>query len=134
VQEIINRVIHEDIFVPIPATPYIFQEIPETPIIPRPPKRPDEKIHTFPFYSIFVDPMAAVMGITLAHLFAAMMIIGALISIGAAWGSLGAILAGFIGTITTSYFGLTSWLIPLYLVVVFIIYLNIRIRNGGGSE
>jgi len=134
IEEIINRIDHEDIFIPIPVTPTIFQGIPATPIIPRTPKRPNEKIHTFPFYSIFVDPLAGVIGITLAHLFTAMMIIGAIISIGAAWGSIGAIIAGFIGTITTAYFGLTSWLIPVFLIVILIIYANIRIKTGVGKE
>ena len=134
IDEIINRIEHEDIFIPIPETPYIFPGIPAIPTVPRTPKRPDEKIHTFPFYSIFVDPLAAVIGITLAHLFTAMMIIGAIISIGATWGTIGAIFAGFIGTITTAYFGLTSWLIPVFLIILLIIYANIRIKGGGGKD
>lgn len=135
IDNIIDRIVHEDPYIPtIPATPCIFQGIPATPIIPRTPTRPKEEIHTFPFYSLFVDPMAAVMGITLAHLFAAMMIVGTIISIAASWGATGAILGGFMGTIMTSYFGLTSWLIPLYLVVIFIIYLNIKIRKGSVGE
>ena len=111
-------------------TPCLFREIPETPIKPKEPQRPKEHLHTFPFYSIFVDPIASVIGIKLAHLFAAMMVIGCIISIASSWGVIGAILGGFIGTFMTSYFGLTSWLIPLYLVIVFIIYLNIKIRKG----
>ena len=135
IDNIIDRIVHEDPYIPtIPATPCIFQGIPATPIIPRTPTRPKEEIHTFPFYSLFVDPLASVIGITLAHLFAAMMIIGTIISIAASWGSIGAILGGFVGTIITSYFGLTSWLIPLYLVVIFIIYLNIKIRKGSVGE
>ncbi|NKQ39302.1 MAG: hypothetical protein HF967_07555 [Methanosarcinales archaeon] len=131
---LIDKVIYEDVFIPISATPFIFEGIPATPTVPRTPKRPKEKIHTFPFYSIFVDPLADVIGITLAHLFTAMMIIGAIISIGAAWGSIGAIIAGFIGTITTAYFGLTSWLIPVFLIMILIIYANIRIKTGVGKE
>ena len=134
IEEIINIIEHEDIFIPIPATPSIFPGITATPIIPRTPKKPNEKIHTFPVYNIFVDPLAAVIGITLAHLFAAMMIIGAIISIGATWGTIGAIFAGFIGTITTAYFGLTSWLIPVFLIILLIIYANIRIKGGVGKD
>ena len=132
VNDLINRVIHEDPYIPTIETPAIFPGIPATPTTPRTPKRPNEKIHTFPFYSIFVDPLASVIGITLAHLFTAMMIIGAIISIGATWGTIGAIFAGFIGTITTAYFGLTSWLIPVFLIILLIIYANIRIKGGGG--
>ena len=134
VNDLINRVIHEDPYIPTIETPAIFPGIPATPTTPRTPKRPDEKIHTFPFYSIFVDPLAAVIGITLAHLFTAMMIIGAIISIGATWGTIGAIFAGFIGTITTAYFGLTSWLIPVFLIILLIIYANIRIKGGGSKD
>ena len=135
IDEIIDRVEDEDPYIiPIIETPPLYEGIPTTPIIPRTPARPKEEIHTFPFYDIFVDPLASVIGITLAHLFAAMMIIGTIISIAVSWGSTGAILGGFMGTIITSYFGLTSWLIPLYLVVVFIIYMNIRIRKGGANE
>jgi len=131
---LIDKVIYEDVFIPISATPSVFEGIPVTPTTPRTPKRPNEKIHAFPFYSIFVDPLAAVIGITLAHLFTAMMIIGAIISIGATWGTIGAIFAGFIGTITTAYFGLTSWLIPVFLIILLIIYANIRIKGGFGKE
>ena len=134
IDDLIDRVIYEDPYIPTIETPFIFPGIPATPTTPRTPKRPNEKIHTFPFYSIFVDPLAAVIGITLAHLFTAMMIIGAIISIGATWGTIGAIFAGFIGTITTAYFGLTSWLIPVFLIILLIIYANIKIKGGGSKD
>ena len=126
--EILDTVIYDQ-------TPGMFDGICEIPIKPRDPTRPKEKLHTFPFYSIFIDPIANVIGIKLAHLFGAMLVVGSIISIATMWGAtaIGGMLGGLIGTLITSYFGLTSWLIPLYLILVFIIYLNIKIRKGSDT-